>query len=187
MNRIGLKAAGPQMTVQALSVVVPARYLDRFGWRTQILHVNALDTPELIPQRAVDRIVGVAAEAGHVRWYAMVLKVLCRDVARVVDPEALAVVLHAMARNAELGLFGTRDVGGEPHAKTDRGEDAQGAKSQNLARGSRRNRGTHKEDGGQHNCQHDQRDEDARYSHFGLPNSVGENGHPPRLSIPGHS
>src|SRR6202167_5811977 len=71
------------------------------GWRAHVLQINAGYTLELVLQRAVDGVVSVAGITGHVRRHAVVLKMLRRNVVRIVHVQTFSVVFHAVAGNAE--------------------------------------------------------------------------------------
>ena len=116
VGRIFVKAAHARMAVQALQVAVLAIQMDCFGRCTYILHIKIAKSLELVLQRAVHGVVGVAGITGLVRWHEVVLKMLRRDITRIQHLQALSVSFHTVARNAVCRRLGTLHV--EGHTRT---------------------------------------------------------------------
>ena len=131
-NGIVAKSAGARVAVQALQVAVPAAYMKDFGRGTDILHVNVLQAPELVLQRPVGGVVGVAGITGFVRRHEVILKVLRGDIARIRDVQALPVAF--VARNAKSRLFRPLDLSGHAAADAQDGKNAQTHKGKDLPR-----------------------------------------------------
>jgi hypothetical protein len=118
--RIFLDIAGAKVAVQALGVFEPARDANtgRVGGSAHILKINALQSTQLVEKRAVQAVVGVARDAGHVRRHAVILKVLRGDVLGVIDIEASSEGFHDMTGNTKAGLFGPLHVSVHPSHNT---------------------------------------------------------------------
>jgi hypothetical protein len=78
------------MAVQALGVLESAWYANagRVRRRAHVLKVNSFQAAHLVEQRAVQRVVGVAGDAGHVRRHPVILKVLRGNVLGVIYVQA---------------------------------------------------------------------------------------------------
>jgi len=89
----------------------------------------------------------VAGKTGPVGRHKVVLEMVCRDVIGIQQVETFA--LQFVARNAESGLLGTLVLKGHASTNAQRRKNAQTYKGENLARGSRSDRGTHEKHCGQ--------------------------------------
>ena len=177
VSGIVAKSAGARMAVQALQVAVPAAYANDFGRRTDILHIDVLQAPELVLQRPKSGVVGVAGITGFVRRHEVILKVLRRDIARICYVQAFSVGHHAVARNARTRLFGTLLMNGPARADAQYRKNAQAHKSKNLARNSPGDGGAHQKHSCERDRECDQYDEDpGRYKHIFLTTTLNGRG-----------
>jgi len=101
----------------------------------------------------------VAGVTGLVWRHEVILKMVRRDVIRIQQVETFSVLF--MARNAESSLLRTLVLKGHARANAQRRKSAQAYKGENLARGSRSDRGAHEKHRGQHDRHYDQCNEDS--------------------------
>src|ERR1700729_711218 len=165
MHRILFEAARALVTVQTLRISESTRDANRrrIRWRAYVLHVNPLQSLQLVLQRAVDWVVRVAGIAGHVRRNAMILKMLGGNVAGIIHAQALSVRDYRVARNAERRLFGALYVCVHPTHDAQRRKHAQPNERQNLPARSPRQRRTDQENRGQHNAQDNLTDQNPNH------------------------
>src|SRR5262249_18764793 len=117
-----------------------------------VVHVYVLEALQLGRPVAVHRIGGVTREAGGLARHPRVGVVRGRDVHHVVDVQALAVVLHDVARDAESGLLRFLDVLDEAHGGGKNGQDGNDNEAEQSTAGG----------GGQCRANDDQRQKENR-------------------------
>jgi hypothetical protein len=126
MNGIRFEVSSAAMVAQALVVVKAARNGNVRRGRTDVLHVDACHALQLVLQRALNCLVGMAGVTRSLRRYAVILKVLVGQILRIIDLQTLPVIFLGMTGNAELGLFRALHVREHSRSDAKRWEDAQG-------------------------------------------------------------
>lgn len=163
VDGVFLKGPGTSVAVQALRVLEATRDGDRVRRRADVLHVNASQALELVLERAIDRVVGVAGITGHVRRHSMVLEMLRRNVCGIVQVKALSIVFHGVARDAEFGLFGALHVCVHPAHDAKSRKSTQPNEGHNLPSDSLCHGRPDQKDQCQYDAEHDLNDENSSH------------------------
>ena len=133
MDGIFFEAAGAQVAVQTLVIVVTACDTNWIGRLADVLHVNPRHAAKLIFQRTVNRVIGVAGVTGHVRRNSVILKMRGGDVAGIIDVQASSIRHHGVAGRTELSLLGALDLRVHPSHEAKGWEEKKPYEGEDLA------------------------------------------------------
>ena len=135
MLRLFFKGAHSRVAVETLAVVEGCVELDvsRLWHLPDVLHINVAQSAKFGVGSTEHGVVRMAGIAGMIARNEIVLKMLGRDVTRVVDVEAAAEIVHNVAGEAELRAGGALHVFRVTQSNRHCGQNEKRRKGQNLA------------------------------------------------------
>src|SRR6185437_1259217 len=93
------------MTMQTLAVVIGCVEMNRLLRGTQILNINMVEAPHFCMNTAVKGVIRMTGVASFISRYAVILKVGCGNVVRVIHHKTLAIWFHHVTGQTKVGLF----------------------------------------------------------------------------------
>src|ERR1700739_4987215 len=132
MHKALFKASRPLMAVEAFAIVIRAIKLQGLLGSRYILGVNVVQSTELGFEASKHGIIRVAGVAGLVARYTSILEMGGRNIRRVIYVQALAVMAHNVAAQAERRLLCPFHVVLKPKQAGKNGEDKERQKRQYL-------------------------------------------------------
>lgn len=132
MHNALFKAARSLMAVEAFAIVEWVIKFQGLLWPGDILYINVVQPTELGFEASKHGIIRVAGVAGLITRYTSILEMGRRNIRRVIYVQALAVMAHNVAAQAERRLLCPFHVVLKPQQPGKNGEDKERQKRQYL-------------------------------------------------------